>query len=85
MIAFTKAFAKEYGRRGIRANCIAPGFIKTDMTAELPEEVQKHYKENIPLGDMGNVSDIAETALFLASAGNYITGQVIQVDGGLFM
>ena len=85
MIAFTKAFAKEYGRRGIRANCIAPGFIKTDMTAELPEEVQKHYKENIPLGDMGNVSDIAETALFLASAGNYITGQVIQGDGGLFM
>lgn len=85
MIAFTKALAKEYGRRGIRANCIAPGFIKTDMTAELPEEVQAKYKENIPLGDMGLVNDIAETALFLAASANYITGQVIQVDGGLFM
>jgi 3-oxoacyl-[acyl-carrier protein] reductase len=85
MIAFTKALAKEYGRRGIRANCIAPGFIKTDMTAELPEEVQNKYKENIPLGDMGLAKDIAETALFLAASGAYITGQVIQVDGGLFM
>lgn len=85
MIAFTKALAKEYGRRGIRANCIAPGFIKTDMTAELPEDVQAKYKENIPLGDMGMVRDIAETALFLAASANYITGQVIQVDGGLFM
>ncbi len=85
MIAFTKALAKEYGRRGIRANCVAPGFIKTDMTAELPEEVQNKYKENIPLGDMGNARDIAETALFLAASANYITGQVIQVDGGLFM
>ena len=85
MIAFTKALAKEYGRRGIRANCIAPGFIKTDMTAELPEDVQAKYKENIPLGDMGMARDIAETALFLAASANYITGQVIQVDGGLFM
>ena len=84
LIGFTKALAKEYGRRGIRANAIAPGFIKTDMTAELPEEVQAKYKENIPLGDMGNAQDIAETALFLAASGNYITGQVLQVDGGLF-
>jgi 3-oxoacyl-[acyl-carrier protein] reductase len=55
------------------------------MTAELPEDVQAKYKENIPLGDMGMARDIAETALFLAASANYITGQVIQVDGGLFM
>lgn len=85
MIGFTKALAKEYGRRGIRANCIAPGFIQTEMTDELPEEVQKHYKDNIPLGDFGQVEHIAEAALFLAAEANYITGQVIQVDGGLFM
>jgi 3-oxoacyl-[acyl-carrier protein] reductase len=85
MIGFTKALAKEYGRRGIRVNAIAPGFISTEMTAELPEEVQNKYKENIPLGDFGNTKDIADTALFLAGSANYITGQVIQVDGGLFM
>lgn len=85
MIGFTKAIAKEYGRRGIRVNAIAPGFIRTEMTDELPEETQNKYKENIPLGDFGSTKDIAELALFLASSGNYITGQVIQVDGGLFM
>ena len=85
MIGFTKALAKEYGRRGIRVNAIAPGFIQTEMTDELPEEVQGKYKENIPLGDFGQTKDIAEAALFLAGSANYITGQVIQVDGGLFM
>lgn len=85
MIGFTKALAKEYGRRGITVNAIAPGFIATEMTDELPEETKAKYVENIPLGDFGSVDDIAETALFLASGASYITGQVIQVDGGLFM
>lgn len=85
MIGFTKSLAKEYGRRGITVNAIAPGFIRTEMTDELPEETQNKYKENIPLGDFGSVEDIAELALFLATDAKYITGQVIQVDGGLFM
>ncbi len=85
MIGFTKSLAKEYGRRGITVNAIAPGFIRTEMTDELPEETQKGYVAHIPLGDFGTVDDIAELALFLASGGKYITGQVIQVDGGLFM
>lgn len=85
MIGFSKSLAKEYGRRNITVNVIAPGFIRTEMTDELPVESQNKYKEHIPLGDFGSVEDVAELALFLASSGKYITGQVIQVDGGLFM
>ena len=85
LIGFTKSLAKEYGRRGIRVNAIAPGFIRTEMTDKLPEETQNKYKENIPLGDFGAIKDVAELALFLSGSASYITGQVIQVDGGLFM
>ncbi len=85
LIGFTKSLAKEYGRRGIRVNAIAPGFIRTEMTEKLPQETQNKYKENIPLGDFGSINDVAELTLFLAGSANYITGQVIQVDGGLFM
>jgi 3-oxoacyl-[acyl-carrier protein] reductase len=85
ILGFSKSIAKEYGRRGIRVNVIAPGFIQTEMTDKLPEEIQNKYKENIPLGDFGSAKDVADAALFLAASSNYITGQVIQVDGGLFM
>ena len=85
LIGFTKSLAKEYGRRGIRVNAIAPGFIRTEMTDKLSEETQNKYKENIPLADFGSINDVAELTLFLAGSANYITGQVIQIDGGLFM
>jgi 3-oxoacyl-[acyl-carrier protein] reductase len=85
ILGFSKSIAKEYGRRGIRVNVIAPGFIQTEMTDKLPVEIQNKYKENIALGDFGSAKDVADAALFLAASSNYITGQVIQVDGGLFM
>ncbi len=80
VIGFSKAVAKEVGSRGICVNVIAPGFIQTDMTDGLPIE---KIVERIPLGRLGTPEDIAKTALFLVSSGHYITGQVIQVDGGL--
>jgi len=84
MIAFTKSTAKELAKRNIRANAIAPGFIKTQMTDKLPPEHQEKIMEQIPLGRMGEPQDIAESALFLASdASRYMTGQVLVVDGGM--
>lgn len=84
LIAFSKSLAKEVGSRGVRVNCIAPGFIETDMTAVLKEDVKKTWIEGIPLKRSGLPVDIANTALFLASdMSTYITGQVIGVDGGL--
>lgn len=86
VIAFTKSTAKELASRNIRANAIAPGFIETDMTASLSEEVVDSYAKAIPLGKMGQSEDIANLCLFLASDGaKYITGQTINVDGGLIM
>ena len=83
-IGFTKALAKEYGGRGVTVNLIAPGFITTDMTADLPEEIQNSAKENIPLGRFGAPEDIAAAVQFLCSdAASYITGQVLMVDGGM--
>ena len=86
LIAFSKSVAKEFGSRGIRCNAVAPGFIKTEMTETLPEEVVKSYKSAIPLGELGTVEDVAELCLFLASdKAKYITGQTINVDGGIVM
>ena len=86
LIALAKSIAQEMGPRGIRANAIAPGFIETAMTAALPEEVREEWKKKIPLRRGGQVEDIANVALFLASdQSSYVSGQVIQVDGGMNM
>lgn len=86
LIALAKSIAQEVGSRGIRANAIAPGFIETAMTAALPEEVRKDWCQKIPLRRGGKPEDIAEVATFLASdMSSYVTGQVIQVDGGMNM
>jgi 3-oxoacyl-[acyl-carrier protein] reductase len=86
IIGFTKSAAKEMGVRGIRNNAIAPGFIETEMTAALPEEVRKGWNEKIPLRRGGTPEDVASAALFLASdLSMYITGQVINVCGGMNM
>ena len=84
LIALAKSIAQEMGPKGIRANAIAPGFIETAMTAALPDNVREEWKKKIPLRRGGNVDDIANTAVYLASdLSSYVTGQVIQVDGGM--
>ena len=86
LIALAKSVAQEVGSRGIRANAIAPGFIETAMTAALPEDVRAEWCKKIPLRRGGKVEDIANVATFLASdMSGYVTGQVIQVDGGMNM
>jgi 3-oxoacyl-[acyl-carrier protein] reductase len=86
LIGFTKAVARELAGRKVTCNAVAPGFINTDMTGELPENVKHAVMEKIPLGSFGETSDIAEMVAFLASpAARYITGQVIAVDGGMTM
>ncbi|CAK7046882.1 MAG: 3-oxoacyl-[acyl-carrier-protein] reductase FabG [Desulfovibrio sp.] len=85
LIGLTKASAKELAARNITVNAIAPGFIETDMTAALPEDVQKTYLSQIPLKRFGSVDDIAAAVSFLASdRAGYITGQVLAVNGGLY-
>jgi len=84
MIGFSKALAKELAPRNICINCIAPGFIETAMTDALTDEQKKEIYATIPLGRMGKSEEIAEAALYLASA-NYVTGQVLTVDGGMVM
>ncbi len=82
----TRALARELGSRGITVNCVAPGFIETDMTAALPEEQQKALLGQIPLGHLGKPEDIAHAVAYLASArAGYVTGQEIHVNGGMFM
>jgi len=84
MIGLAKSISRELGSRGIRANAIAPGFIITEMTHQLSEEVREEWTKQIPLKRSGTPEDVANAALFLASdLSTYITGQVIQVDGGM--
>ncbi len=86
MIAFTKSVAKEFARRNVTANVVAPGFIRTDMTSVLSEDVQKAAQSVIPMQRFGEASDVAAMAAFLCSEeAGYITGQVFTVDGGMAM
>ncbi len=86
MIGFTKSVAKELGSRNIRCNAIAPGFIMTEMTAKLPENVIEEWKKRIPLNRPGKAEDVANVCVFLASdLSSYVTGQVVPICGGLEM
>lgn len=86
LIAFTKSCAKEFASRNVRVNAVAPGFIETEMTATLPDDVRAEYAKVIPLNKMGSSDDVARLCIFLASEdSSYITGQTIAVDGGLTM
>lgn len=84
IVALMKSTAKELGGRGVRANAIAPGFILTDMTAQLPDDVQQQFLSLIPMRRAGTPEDVAKVALFLASdLSSYVSGQVLQVNGGM--
>ena len=84
LVGLAKSIAKELGPRGVRANCIAPGFIATDMTEGLPEDIRKEWEKQIPLRRGGTPEDVAGVALFLASdMSSYVTGQVINCCGGM--
>ena len=86
VIGLTKSLARELSSRNILVNCIAPGYVNTDMTNKLNAEQKDYFVKNIPLGRVAQPEEIADVAVFLASsASNYITGQVIHVDGGLYM
>lgn len=86
LIGFTKSVARELGSRGITVNALAPGFIETDMTSNLPAEARAELLKKIPLNCFGQAEDVAQAALFLAGpAGRYITGQVLTIDGGMVM
>lgn len=86
LLGLTKSLAQELGGRGVTANLIAPGFIATDMTASLPDDVKSEMMKSIPLSRFGDASDIAQMAAFLCSDGaSYITGQTLVVDGGMAM
>jgi 3-oxoacyl-[acyl-carrier protein] reductase len=86
LIGLTKSTARELASRGITANCIAPGYVATDMTNELGDEVRQSLNEKIPLGRIGQVEDIAYAVAFLASdEAEYITGQTLAIDGGMVM
>jgi 3-oxoacyl-[acyl-carrier protein] reductase len=86
LTGFTKSLAQEVGSRGITVNCVAPGFIDTDMTRELPEDVRNSLLQHIPLGRLGQVEDIAAAVVYLASPqAGYISGETLHVNGGMYM
>jgi len=86
LIGLTKSIAKEFAPRGVRANAVAPGFIATDMTDKLSDDVKNNYMSAIPLKKFGEVEDVANVVAFLASdEAKYVTGQVLNVDGGLLI
>ena len=86
MVGFSKSLAREVGSRGVTVNCVAPGFIETEMTRALSEEQSKKLLENVPLGRLGRVEDVAQAVLFLCSPGaGYITGATLHVNGGMHM
>jgi 3-oxoacyl-[acyl-carrier protein] reductase len=86
LIGLTKTLAREYASRGITVNAVAPGFIDTDMTKNLPEDAKKYMLGQIPLGRMGQPDDVANAVLFLSSdEAAYITGQVLRVNGGMYV
>ena len=86
VIGFTKSLAKEIASRNISVNCIAPGFIDTDMTSSLGDKVKEGILTQVPMGRLGRSEEVANTALYLASdLSNYVTGQVLVVDGGMVM
>jgi 3-oxoacyl-[acyl-carrier protein] reductase len=86
MVGFTKSLAREVGSRNITVTCVAPGFIETDMTRALAAEQVKTLVENVPLGRLGRVEDIAQAVLFLCSpAAAYVTGTTLHVNGGMYM
>jgi 3-oxoacyl-[acyl-carrier protein] reductase len=86
LVGFSKSLAREVGSRGITVNCVAPGFVETDMTRALSEEQARKLLENIPLGRLGKVDDVAQAVLFLCSAGAaYISGATLHVNGGMYM
>jgi 3-oxoacyl-[acyl-carrier protein] reductase len=86
LVGFSKALAREVGPRGITVNVIAPGFIETEMTAALTQAQRDELSDQVPLNRLGQVTEVAGAALFLASpAGNYITGETIHINGGMYM
>lgn len=86
MIAMTKSLAKEGAARNVRFNCVTPGFIETDMTSSLSEEIRKNYIDNIPLKRLGEAKEVAEAVAFLLSDhASYITGDTLKINGGLYM
>jgi 3-oxoacyl-[acyl-carrier protein] reductase len=86
MVGFSKSLAREVGSRNITVNCVAPGFIETDMTRGLSEDQVKKLVENVPLGRLGRIDDVAQAVLFLCSPGAaYVTGATLHVNGGMFM
>jgi len=86
MVGFSKSLAREVGSRNITVNCVAPGFIETDMTRTLSEDQVKKLVENVPLGRLGRVEDVAQAVVYLCSPGAaYVSGATIHVNGGMYM